>query len=82
MSERPTVARRDGLIVLTLHEREVQVLQWVFTDLGRMLADGSSVDAVTQRLYPRRTSTPPRRRPKPSGRTSRTTRSPSPASRP
>jgi hypothetical protein len=53
VSERPTVARRDGSIVLTLHEREVQVLHWVFTDLGRMLTDGSSVDAVTKRLYPR-----------------------------
>ena len=53
MSARPTVDRRDGLVVLTLHEREVQVLHWVFTDLGRMLTDGSSVDAVTQRLYPR-----------------------------
>jgi hypothetical protein len=53
VSERPTVARRDGFVVLTLHEREVQVLHWVFSDLGRMLADGSSVDAVTQRLYPR-----------------------------
>jgi hypothetical protein len=53
VSERPTVARRDGVTILTLHEREVQVLQWVFTDLGRMLIDGSSVDAVSQRLYPR-----------------------------
>ena len=53
MSERPTVDRRDGSIVLTLHEREIQVLQWVFSDLGRMLTDGSSVDAVTQRLFPR-----------------------------
>jgi Domain of unknown function (DUF2017) len=53
MTERQTVDRRDGFIVLTLHEREVQVLRWVFTDLGRMLTDGSSVDAVTKRLYPR-----------------------------
>jgi hypothetical protein len=53
MSERPTVDRRDDFVVLTLHEREVQVLHWVFTDLGRMLTDGSSLDAVTQRLYPR-----------------------------
>ena len=29
------------------------MLQWVFSDLGRMLSDGSSVDAVTQRLFPR-----------------------------
>jgi hypothetical protein len=48
-----TVDRRDGAIVLTLLEREVQVLQWVFSDLGRMLTDGSSIDAVTQRLFPR-----------------------------
>jgi hypothetical protein len=53
MSERPTIARRDGFVVLTLHKREVQVLHWVFTDLGRMVTDGSSVDAVTRRLYPR-----------------------------
>lgn len=53
MTARRTVDRRDGLVVLTLHEREVQVLQWVFTDLARMLTDGSSVDAVTKRLYPR-----------------------------
>ncbi len=39
--------------MLTLHPREVQVLQWVFSDLGRMLTSGSSVDAVTRRLYPR-----------------------------
>jgi Domain of unknown function (DUF2017) len=53
VSERRTVDRRGGLLVLTLHEREIQVLQWVFGDLGRMLTDGSSVDAVTQRLFPR-----------------------------
>jgi Domain of unknown function (DUF2017) len=53
VNERRTVDRRHGLVVLTLHEREVQVLQWVFSDLGRMLTDGSSMDAVTQRLYPR-----------------------------
>ena len=29
------------------------MLQWVFSDLGRMLTDGSSVDTVTQRLFPR-----------------------------
>ena len=45
--------RRDGSIILTLHEREVQVLQWVLSDLGRMLGNGSSVDIVTQRLFPR-----------------------------
>jgi Domain of unknown function (DUF2017) len=53
VSDRPTVARRDGSIVLTLHEREMQVLQWIFSDLGRMLTDGSSLDVVTQRLFPR-----------------------------
>ena len=53
MSDRRTVARRDGSVVLTLHEREIQVLQWVFSDLGRMLSDGSSVDVVAQRLFPR-----------------------------
>jgi hypothetical protein len=53
VSERPTVDRRDGVVVLTLHEREVQVLHWVFADLARMLTDGSRVDVVTQRLYPR-----------------------------
>jgi hypothetical protein len=53
VNEPRTVDRRDGFVVLTLHEREVQVLQWVFSDLGRMLTDGSSINAVTQRLYPR-----------------------------
>ena len=53
MSDRPTVSRRGGSVVLTLHEREIQVLQWVFSDLGRMLTDGSSLDVVTQRLFPR-----------------------------
>jgi hypothetical protein len=53
VSERRTVDARDGFVVLTLHEREIQVLQWVFSDLGRMLTEGASADAVTQRLYPR-----------------------------
>jgi uncharacterized protein DUF2017 len=53
VSRRPTVDRRGGSIVLTLHPNEVQVLQWVFGDLGRMLSDGSNDDAVTQRLFPR-----------------------------
>ena len=53
MSRPPTVDRRGGAIVLTLHPNEVQVLQWVFSDLGRMLSDGSKVDSVTQRLFPR-----------------------------
>lgn len=39
--------------MLTLHVREVEVLQTVFADLGRMLGDRSSVDVVTQRLFPR-----------------------------
>jgi hypothetical protein len=52
MSRRPTVGRRDGAIVLTFHPREVQVLQWVFGDLGRMVT-ASGVDAVSQRLFPR-----------------------------
>jgi hypothetical protein len=53
VSRRPTVDRRGGSIVLTLHPNEVQVLQWVFSDLGRMLSDGSNVDAVSKRLFPR-----------------------------
>jgi len=53
VSRRRTVARRGGAIVLTLAPAEVQVLQWVFGDLGRMLAGESSVDAVTERLFPR-----------------------------
>ena len=53
MSERPTVAIRSGSVVLTLLEREIQVLQWVLSDLGRMLTDGSNLDSVTQRLFPR-----------------------------
>jgi hypothetical protein len=53
VGDRPTVDRRHGVVVLTLHEREMQVLQWVFSDLGRMLSDGSTVDVVTQRLFPR-----------------------------
>ena len=53
MSRPPTVDRRGGSIVLTLHPNEVQVLQWVFSDLGRTLSDGSDVNGVTQRLFPR-----------------------------
>ena len=53
MGPPPTVDRRDGSVVLTLHDREIQVLQWVFSDLGRMLSDGSSLDVVTERLFPR-----------------------------
>lgn len=47
------VIRRDSALILRLHEREIQVLQWVFADLGRVLAEGSDADAVTQRLFPR-----------------------------
>jgi hypothetical protein len=39
--------------VLVLLPPEVQVLQWVFGDLGRMLSGESVVDAVTKRLFPR-----------------------------
>ena len=53
MSERPTVTRRSGSVVLTLLDREIQVLQWVLSDLGRMLTDGSRIDSVTERLFPR-----------------------------
>ena len=47
------VARRGSTLLLRLHGREVQVLQWVFADLGRMLAGESTVDSVTKRLFPR-----------------------------
>ena len=53
MSRRRTVARRGAAIVLTFVPAEVQVLQWVFGDLGRMLAGEAGVAAVTQRLFPR-----------------------------
>jgi len=53
VAERPTVDRRGSSVVLTLHVREVEVLQTVFADLGRMFSDHSSVDVVTQRLFPR-----------------------------
>ena len=53
MSRRRLVARRGGAIVLTLVPAEVQILQWVFGDLGSMLAGESDVDAVTKRLFPR-----------------------------
>jgi hypothetical protein len=46
------VARRDEMFLLRLHDREVQVLQWVFTDLERLLEGGAASDAVTQRLFP------------------------------
>jgi hypothetical protein len=47
------VARRGPMLLLRLHDREVQVLQWVFTDLERILEGESASDAVTQRLFPR-----------------------------
>ena len=47
------VTRRDSALILRLHEREVQVLQWVFADLGRVLAEGPDADAVTKRNYSR-----------------------------
>jgi hypothetical protein len=47
------VARRGPTLLLRLHGREVQVLQWVFADLERMLVDGAGSDAVTERLFPR-----------------------------
>jgi hypothetical protein len=53
VSRRVTVARRDGAVVLTFLPAEVQVLQWVFDDLGRMLSGESTYDAVTKRLFPR-----------------------------
>lgn len=53
MSDRPTVARRDGAVVLTFVPAEVQVLQWVFSDLGRKLSGEAGSDAVTKRLFPR-----------------------------
>src|SRR5258708_4969866 len=46
------VVRRGSTLVLRLHEREVQVLRWVFADLERLLDQGGS-DPVTQRLFPR-----------------------------
>jgi hypothetical protein len=53
VSNRATVARRGDEVVLTLVPAEVQVLQWAFSDLGRMLAGESGSDAVTKRLFPR-----------------------------
>jgi hypothetical protein len=53
VSRRATVTRRGAAVVLTLMPAEVQVLQWVFGDLGSMLAGESGNDAVTKRLFPR-----------------------------
>jgi hypothetical protein len=50
---RATVTRRGGAVVLTFLPAEAQVLQWMFSDLGRMLAGESGADAVTKRLFPR-----------------------------
>ena len=47
------VVRRDSVLVLRLHDREVEVLQWVFADLARLIGEGSGADVVTQRLFPR-----------------------------
>jgi hypothetical protein len=47
------VVRRDSLLVLRLHDREVEVLQWVFADLARLIGEGSGTDVVTERLFPR-----------------------------
>ena len=51
------VVRRDSLLVLRLHDREVEVLQWVFADLARLIGEGSGTDVVTERLFPRDLST-------------------------
>ncbi len=47
------VARRDSMILLRLHDREVQVLEWVLADLERLLEGEPAGDVVTQRLFPR-----------------------------
>jgi hypothetical protein len=47
------VAKRGSTFLLRLHDREVQVLEWVFADLERLLAGESASDSVTQRLFPR-----------------------------
>jgi hypothetical protein len=47
------VARRGPTLLLRLHEREVQVLEWVLADLERLLDGGSLGDPVTERLFPR-----------------------------
>ena len=47
------VAQRGSTFLLRLHEREVQVLEWVFADLERLLGEGAGSDPVTQRLFPR-----------------------------
>ena len=47
------VARRGSTNLLRLHEREVQVLEWVFADLERLLGEEPGTDPVKQRLFPR-----------------------------
>ena len=47
------VAPRGSTFLLRLHEREVQVLDWVFADLERLLGEEAGSDPVTQRLFPR-----------------------------
>jgi uncharacterized protein DUF2017 len=47
------VAPRGSTFLLRLHEREVQVLEWVFADLERLLGAEAGSDPVTQRLFPR-----------------------------
>jgi len=47
------VVRRGSTLLLRLHEREVEVLRWVFADLERLLDEGVAGDPVTQRLFPR-----------------------------
>jgi hypothetical protein len=47
------VVRRGSTFLLRLHDREVQVLRWVFADLERLLGEEAGSDPVTQRLFPR-----------------------------
>jgi hypothetical protein len=47
------VARRGSTLLLRLHDREVQVLEWVFADLERLLGSDAGPDPVTERLFPR-----------------------------
>jgi hypothetical protein len=46
------VVRRGTELVMLLHEREVQVLGWVFADLARVVGDALDADPVTERLFP------------------------------
>src|SRR6478609_2728995 len=47
------VVRRGSTLLLRLHDREVEVLRWVFADLERLLDEGAAGNPVTQRLFPR-----------------------------